>query len=176
MSALRIIFIVLLISTAIAIFWDSVPIIKQSVHALLDPSIGKLLDYNISLGMIIVTAIIMLIITFVQKYTVDNETLKRLKEEQKKIQQDMKYLRDNPEKLMELQKQSLSKAGEMFQLSMRSFSYTAIPIILFFRWFGDYFSAIEPPARIFGFLSWFIAYIIFSIIFSIIFRKLFKLP
>ena|SRR3989338_5387135 len=176
MSALRIVFIVLLVSLAIAFFWDNIPAIKQTAHAILDPTAGKLLDYNVDIGMIVISALITLFITLIQKYTVDNETLKQLKAEQKKIQADMKSLKEHPEKLMQLQKQSMEKAGEMFSLSMKSFSYTAIPIILFFRWFSDYFSALSPPAKIFGFFSWFWAYLIISIIASIIFRKLFKLP
>ncbi len=176
MSALRMVFIVLLISTLIAIFWDSVPIIKETANLILNPTAGKLLEFNIDMGLIIVSAIITLFITIIQKYTVDNEALKQLKADQKKLQQNMKELKDNPEKLMQLQQESLAKAGEMFQISMRSFSYTAIPIILFFRWFSDYFAQFNPPVRIFGIFTWFIAYLISSIIFSIIFRKMFKLP
>src|SRR3989338_11436437 len=128
MSALRIVFIVLLVSLAIAFFWDNIPAIKQTAHAILDPTAGKLLDYNVDIGMIVISALITLFITLIQKYTVDNETLKQLKAEQKKIQADMKSLKEHPEKLMQLQKQSMEKAGEMFSLSMKSFSYTAIPI------------------------------------------------
>ena len=176
MSALRIVFIVMLVSLGIAFFWDSVPLIKDTIHLILDPTAGSLLDYNVNSGMIIISAMITIFMTLIQKYAVDNEAIRKLKQDQKKIQQDMKYLKDNPEKLMELQKESISKAGEMFKLSMKSFTYTAIPIILFFRWFSDYFAASDPPIKIFGFLSWFWAYVIFSIIFSMIFRKLFKLP
>ncbi len=176
MSALRILFIVTLISFGIAIFWNSVPLIKDTIHLILDPSVGKLLDYNINIGMIIITGIIMLIITLVQKFTVDNDTLRQLKSDQKKLQKDMKEFKNHPEKFMELQKESMKKAGEMFTLSMRSFSYTAIPIILFFRWFSDYFASFNPPLKIFGFFSWFWAYFLFSIVFSLIFRKMFKLP
>lgn len=176
MSAIKILFIVTLISFGIAIFWNSVPLVKETIHLILDPSVGKLLDYNANIGMIIVTGIIMLTITLVQKFTVDNDTLRQLKLDQKKIQADIKELKNHPEKVMELQKESLKKAGEMFTLSMRSFSYTAVPIILFFRWFSDYFTSFDPPLKIFGFFSWFWAYFIFSIIFSIIFRKMLKLP
>ena len=176
MSALRILFIVTLISLGIAIFWNSVPLVKETIHLILDPTVGKFLDFNADIGMIIVTASIMLIITLVQKFTVDNDTLRKLKSEQKKLQQDMKEFKNHPEKFMELQKESMKKAGEMITISMRSFSYTAIPIILFFRWFSDYFVAFSPPLKIFGFFSWFWAYFIFSIIFSLIFRKMFKLP
>ncbi|MDO8508408.1 MAG: EMC3/TMCO1 family protein [Nanoarchaeota archaeon] len=176
MKALKGVLIVLLISSAIALLWDHIPIIKQSAHAVLDPSAGKILDYNVNIGMILVAGIISLFITVIQKYTVDNETLKQLKQDQKKLQQDMKDFKNHPEKYAQLQTDSLKKAGEMMSISMKSFSYTAIPIILFFRWFSDYFAAFDPPIRIFGFLNWLLAYIIFSIIFSMIFRKVFKLP
>ncbi len=176
MVALKGVMIVLLISLAIAFFWDNIPAIKQTAHLALDPSAGRILDYNHDLGMIIIAGFIALFTTIIQKYTVDNETLKKLKDDQKKIQADMKTLKENPEKLLQLQKESMQKAGEMMSLSMRSFSYTAIPVILFFRWFSDYFVKFSPPIKIFGFFNWFLAYIILSIIFSIIFRKMFKLP
>ena len=165
----------MIISLAVAGFWNYLPIVKQGVHYLLDPTAGRLLEYNINLGMIIISALITLFITVIQKYTVDNDMLRALKKEQKMLSEEIKQFKDHPEKLMELNKKSLAKAGEMMSLSMGSFMYTAIPIILFFRWFSDYFDALEN-AKIFGFLSWFWAYLIFSIIFSVIFRKVFKLP
>ena len=173
---MKILFIILLIPIAIALFWNQVPIIKESVHAVFDPSLGYLLDYNLNIGMTIITGVVMLLTTIVQKYTVDNETLKQLKADQKTIQNDMKSLKENPEKLIELQKQSLAKAGEIMSLSLKSSIYTIIPFILLIRWFGDYFSAFETPVRIFGFFSWFWAYFVLAIIFSMIFRKLLKLP
>jgi len=176
MKTLKIIFLVLLVSSGIALFWNSFPIIKQTAHAILDPTAGKLLNYHLNIGMILVAGIISLFITVIQKYTVDNETLKVLKQDQKKLQADMKSFKDHPERFAQLQKESMEKAGEMISISMKSFSYTAIPVILFFRWFSDYFASFDPPVKIFGFLSWFWAYLIFSIIFSMIFRKVFKLP
>lgn len=176
MKAFKAVFFALIISALIAIFWNSVPLIKDTVHLVLDPTAGRLLDYNVTVGMILLTLVITLFITVIQKYTVDNEALAQLKAEQKVISADMKKLKDSPEKLMELQKESLAKAGEIFTLSMKSFSYTAIPIILLFRWFSDYFVTLNPPVKIFGFFSWFWAYFVLSILFSIVLRKLFKLP
>jgi uncharacterized membrane protein (DUF106 family) len=58
---------------------------------------------------------------------------------------------------------------------MRPLLYTAIPFVLFFRWFADYFSnPFFAAFRFFGFLSWFWFYLIGSIIFSSIFRKVLK--
>ena len=87
----------------------------------------------------------------------------------------MKGLRDNPEKMMELQKTAFPLTAELMKHSMRPMVYTTIPLILFFRWFMDYFSA---PAlegfKFFGFLSWFWFYLLGSIIIGSIIRKLLK--
>lgn len=176
MGALKIVFIVMLISISIAAFWNSVPIIKDTVHLVLDPTAGKLLELNLNWGMVLISAFITLCMTIVQKYTVDNDTLRELKKEQKILSQEMKKYKEHPEKLMELQKKQLEFIPQTFQLTMRPLMYTSVPIILFFRWFGDYFGAIDESIKIFGFFSWLWAYLVFSIISSIIFRKLFKLP
>ena len=60
---------------------------------------------------------------------------------------------------------------------MPAMIFTGIPFILFFRWFMDFFTAIEEatgaPVRFFGFLSWFWFYLIFTIIISSVLRKWF---
>jgi len=176
MNSLNILFLVMIISLGIAFFWDSFPIISSTVHLALDPTLGALLNFNINWGMIIISGVISLFLTLIQKYTVDNDTLRELKKEQKLLQEEAKKYKGNPEKLMEFQKKQFEFLPKTLNLTMRPLAYTGIPIILFFRWFSDYFSALNPPIKIFGFFSWFWAYLVFSIIFSIIFRKLFKLP
>jgi len=61
----------------------------------------------------------------------------------------------------------------MMKLSMRAVAFTGIPIILFFRWFNDFFVNAGNP-KFFGIMNWLFFYIIFSIIFSSIFRKILK--
>ena len=169
---------VMLASLAIAFFWDSAPFIKNSVHAVLDPSAGWLLTWNLVLGMMIIVFIITLLTTLVQKYATDQKTLRELKKEQKILQEEMKKFKEDPAKLMELQKKQFAFVPKTMKLSMRALMFTGIPFILFFRWFGDYFTAMEAitgdPVKFFGFMSWFIFYILFSIIFSTIFRKMFN--
>ncbi len=175
MKPTSVLFFIMIISLAIAFSWDSFPLIKNTMHLILDPTAGRLLDYNINMGMLAITGIISLCLTIVQKYTVDNETLRKLKQEQKLLSQEMKKFRDHPEKLMELQKKQFEFLPKTFNLTLRPLVYTAIPIILFFRWFSDYFEVVDG-VKIFGFFSWFWAYLVFSIIFSTLFRKLLKLP
>jgi uncharacterized membrane protein (DUF106 family) len=167
------IFIVMLISLGIAFFWESASFIKNSAHYILDPSVGALLNWNLTWGMIIIILIIALFMTLVQKYATDQKTLKELKEEQKELQKEMKKFKDHPEKMMELQKKQFEFIPKMMKMSMRPLIYTGIPLILFFRWFMDFFSVLGNP-KFFGFFSWFWFYLLGSIILSSILRKLLK--
>ena len=98
--------------------------------------------------------------------------LKQIREEQKKIQAEIKQFKEHPEKVMALNKRSMELMMEAMPISMRPLIYTSIPFILFLRWFGDYFTA--NPAKIFGFMSWFWAYLIITLVLSGIFRKMLK--
>lgn len=171
-GSFRGIFIIMIVSLLIASFWNSIPLIKNSVNAVLNPSAGALLNWNLTYGMIILVFILALFMTLVQKYTTDQKTLREMKEEQKALQQQMKKLEAGSKEYTELSMKSMKAMGPMFKLSMRPIVYTAIPIILLFRWFADYFTLVD--FKFFGLLSWFWFYLIGSIIFSSILRKVLK--
>ncbi len=160
----------MLLAAVIAGLWDKVPVIKNSIHAILNPSAGALLNWNLTIGLLIIVFIITLITTIVQKYATDQKTLKELKAEQKEIQKQMKEFKHHPEKLMELQKKQMALFPKQMKLGMRAVAYTGIPFILFFRWFYDFFATLGNP-KFFGFLGWFWFYLIFALIFSAILRK-----
>ena len=168
-----IIFLVMIISLIIASLWNTVPMIKDSIHSFLNPSIGALLNWDLLWGMTLLVFLISIFMTLVQKYGTDQETLKKLKAEQKELQKEMKEFRDDPAKVLELQKKSFEFMPLMMKHSMRPIIYTGIPLILLFRWFMDYFAAL-PDFRFFGFFSWFWFYFLFSIIFGSILRKILK--
>ena len=174
MKGLKLLFFVMFISLIIAGAWSRVPVISDSVHAALDPSFGNLLDWNLLWGMIIIVMFINLILTILHKYTTNQEELKSLKEEQKKVQAEMKELKDQPEKMMELQKKQMANIPKSFELTTKPLMYTAIPFILFIRWFGDYFEVIGNPKILFGFFGWLGTYLILSIVFSLVLRKIMK--
>jgi uncharacterized membrane protein (DUF106 family) len=166
----------ILVTTAsliIAFYWDKVSVIKDSVHSALDPSAGWLLNFNLTVGMIVIVFIITLITTLVQKYTTDQKALKELKEEQKILQEEMKKFENHPEKVAELSKQQLKFIPRTFKLTSRYVMFTGIPFILFFRWFNDYFTIAGDP-QFFGFISWFWFYFICTMIFSGMLRKWLK--
>jgi len=173
-SGMKMMMILMVVSLLIAFLWNHIPIIKQFAHLILDPTAGILLDWNISWGMVLVTGVITFAISLTQKYTMDHERMRALKQEQKHLQAQMKEFKDNPEKIMEINKKSLGLVSEIWDISMRPAMYTFLPVILFFRWFQDYFAV--HPEKIFGMLSWFWSYLILAIIFSMIFRKVLRMP
>ena len=171
-KSMKTLFLVVVISMAIALFWNKVPIIKESVHAVLNPTVGKLLDWSANIGIAIISAIIGLFMTIIQKYTTDQETLRQIKKEQKILQAEMKNYKDQPEKMLEMQKKQFQFIPRTFEITLRPIMYTSIPIIILFRWFNDYFAI--NAVKVFGFLGWLWAYIILSMIFTTIFRKVFN--
>ena len=165
--------IILLISMVIAFAWDSLTFLKNFVHSLLDPSLGAILQWNMTLGMLIIILIITIITTLVQKYTTDQKTLKELKDQQKEINKKAKELQHDPQKMLDVQKEMGPITIKMLKLNARSMAYTAIPIILTFRWFNDYFESAGGPV-FFGFMGWFIFYLLFAIIFGALLKKVLK--
>ncbi len=166
-----ILLLVMLLSIGVASLWNHFDFIKNGVHAAFDPSIGKLLDWNKTVGMIFITLVIVALTTILQKYATDQKTLKEIKDEQKKLQEEMKLHKHNPDKVMQLNQRSMELVGKAMPLTMRPIIYTAIPFVLFIRWFTDYFAL--NPGRILG-MSWFWAYLVLSIVFSSVLRKVFK--
>ena len=169
-GSFKVIMLIMIISILIAAFWNELGWLKDSIHAVLDPTAGFLLNWNLTLGMLAVVLIITFITTIIQKYATDQKALKELKKEQKLIQEEMKKFKDHPEKVMELQKKQLEFIPKTMKLSMRAFAYTGVPFILFFRWFSDYFIAVGNPSFL-GFMNWFWFYLLSSLIFSSVLRK-----
>lgn len=167
------IFLVMLLAFVIAGLWDKIPIIKNSINFVLNPTAGALLTWNLNLGMLIIVFVITVLTTLVQKYATDQDTLKELRKEQKAIQKQMKEFRSHPEKMMELQKKQMAMFPKQMKLSMRGIVYTIIPFALFFQWFRGFFTGIGDPQFILG-LSWFWFYLISAIVISSLLRKWWK--
>lgn len=168
-GSFRVIVGVMLVSLLIAMQWDNWTFIKESVHYVLDPSVGALLNWNLVVGMLLVVFVLSLFITIIQKYTTNQKELKEIKKQQKEIQKEMKKHRNNPSKTMELNKKNMELFPKQMKLGMRSIVYTSIPLLLFFRWFYDYF-ALLGSNKVLG-MHWILFYLLGSIIFSSIIKK-----
>ncbi len=171
----KFIIILTLVALLVASAWEKIALIKNTAHFVLDPTLGFLISWHPFLGLIIVVLIINLLITIIHKYTTDQKALKEIREKNKEIQTQMKEAQKNKdqEKISALSKQSFAQMSDQFKHSFSSMGYTAIPLILFFRWFGDFFTTLGNPKIFIGF-GWFGTYFIFSIIFSTILRKILK--
>lgn len=168
------IILIMLASLVVAGLWTKVPAMKNFTDLILNPTAGALLKWNVSWGMVILVFVITLFVTLIQKYATDQEALKELKKEQKEIQKQMKEYKEHPDKIMEFQKRQMKLIPEQFKLSMRALAFTSIPLILFFRWFYDFFASLGH-VKFFGIIgSWFLFYLIISLIFSSILRKYLK--
>src|SRR3989338_6137897 len=159
MKGMGIFFIIMLLGLGVAFLWDSIPLVKTNVHAILDPTLGTLLNAHILFGFLTLAALLTFITTLFQKYTTDQQQLKELRQEQKLLQEEMKKYREHPEKMMELNQKSMAIIAKTMPLTLRPAMYTSIPFILLFRWFGDYFLA--HPAKVLG-MHWILAYFVFS--------------
>ena len=166
-------FIVMAASLVIAGFWDKYPLIKDSVGAVLNPTLGWLIKAHLEIGMTLIVLAISGITTLVQKHMTDQEYIKSLKAQQKDIQKRAEEYKEHPEKMLEVQKELGPLTLELMRVNMRPIMFTGIPFILLFRWFYDLFTAIGNP-HLFGFFSWFWFYFLFSIIFGSILRKVLK--
>lgn len=176
----KMIFIMMILSAGsilVVSLWNSVPVIKDSVHAILNPSFGRLLEWNLTYGMMIIIALIAFLTTLVQKYTTDQEAINELKKEQKELQKEVQEYKHDPQKMMEINKKNMQKnleiTGKIMSLSMKASIFTIIPFILLFRWFMDFFNELGNP-KFFGFMSWLWFYFISILIFSSIIRKFMK--
>jgi uncharacterized membrane protein (DUF106 family) len=167
------IILMMFVSYLLFAFWDKILFLKNGVHSLLDPSIGILLQWNVTIGMIIVVFVITLITTLAQKYTTDQKALKELRAEQKLLQEEMKKFKENPEKMAELSKKQMEFFPKTFKLTSRAILFTSLPFVLFFNWFRDFFTLMGDP-KFFGFMTWFWFYLIFTILFSTFLRKWLK--
>lgn len=104
----------------------------------LDAIFSPLLKLHPLIGLIILSFLISLIITLIQKFTTNQTRLKEIKEEMKSHQKRMKEVsKEDPQKAMKMQKESMKLTMETMKHSMRSMLYSFIPIILIFSWMSS---------------------------------------
>lgn len=166
--------VISILSLSTMFLWSKVPAIKNTAHAVLDPTAGALINWDVTKGTLILFFVITLITTIIQKFATDQKTMKALKEEQKEVQTELQKYREHPEKALEINKKNMKIMGDIMALSMKSSAITFIPLVLLFRWFSDTFATLGNP-MFFGFLSWIWLYIISSLVFGSILRKWLKM-
>ncbi|MBT3408106.1 DUF106 domain-containing protein [Candidatus Woesearchaeota archaeon] len=106
----------------------------------IDNIILPLFNYNLSVGMAIVALIATLFSTVVYKYTTDQLLLKRIKRETKELQEKSKSFKDNQEKLMQINKEIMSKSFEQMKITFKSSMYTMLPLLIVFIYLAGNFT------------------------------------
>jgi uncharacterized membrane protein (DUF106 family) len=118
-------------------------------------------------SLVLVSLVITLISTLVTKWLTDQEHLRKLKERQKEIQEELKKCKDDECKMKELQSEMLSITGTMMKSSFKPLFVTMIPFLILFYWLRNFYTPLLP-----GWIWWYIGT---SIAASMIYRKLFKM-
>ena len=107
---------------------------------LLNPVLGPLLKLPSLWAIVLLSFLISLIITLIYKFTTNQSLMKDLKEEMKAFQKQIKELKHDPKKAMEMQRMSMKTNMKYMGHSMRSTLFTFIPIILIFGWMTSHLS------------------------------------
>lgn len=131
-------------------------------------AITDIIQANPKISIIIISGFVSLFISLVNYFVLDKDKVKAGKEKQKKLQAEIKLHKDNPQKMMELNKEMMGHVGENFKHSFRPMLITLIPILVVFAWIRNVFTDVLS-----GWIWW---YLVSAIIFSMVFRKVFKLP
>ena len=91
-------------------------------------------------AVISLSLIISFLIMIITKYTTDQALMKKLKEDLKEYQNQMKGLKNNPAKTIEVQKKAMEVNMKYMMHSFRPTLITFIPIILIFGWMSSTFA------------------------------------
>ena len=98
------------------------------------------------LSVIILSLLVSILIILITKYTTDQALMKKLKDDIKEYQKQIKELKGNPTKAMEVQKKSMELNMKYMMHSLKPTIITFIPIILIFGWMSSTFAyeSIKP--------------------------------
>lgn len=92
------------------------------------------------LAITLISALISFVVTIIYKFAVNQSLMKSLKEEIKELQKLMKDAKNDPKRMLEIQKISMEKNMVYFKHSMRSTFFSLIPVLLIFTWMSSHYS------------------------------------
>jgi uncharacterized membrane protein (DUF106 family) len=135
------------------------------------------------ISIIIFSAIITLISTWLYKKLMNYNKYKDINERQKALRKEMKETKDS-KRLMEIQNAMMSLSMDSFRLTLKPMLITFLPFLAVFALLRQAYTSAAigdiikwgtklPVIGTGG--GWFFCYVIFSLVFSLIFRKIFKM-
>ncbi len=139
--------------------------------------------YSALLSIIGISAALALGSTLVYKYATDQNLMKAMREEIKKIQAEMKENKSNPQKIAELQSKAMPLNMKLMSQSFKPMILTIVPFIIIFMLLGKIYGSMTviplsfhfPLSRLTTGLGWIGTYIIFSMVFTTVLRKALKI-
>src|SRR3989338_1839620 len=101
---------------------------------------APILKLNPALAIVLISLFISVLIILVTKYMTNQELMKKLKEEMKDYQKQIKELRNNPARAMEVQKKAMESNMKYMSHSFKPTLITIIPIFIIFGWMSATFA------------------------------------
>jgi uncharacterized membrane protein (DUF106 family) len=133
---------------------------------------GWTINFNQTFAIFFVTAVFTLLSTLVYKFTTKQDMIKKLKEETKQMNKEIRSSVNNPKKVKEIEKKLWENNITLFKQNLIPMIITLVPFLLLFGWLKTAFEVYTEP--LFGYFGWFGTYIIMTLILSLVFRKILK--
>ena len=134
-------------------------------------------------SILVFTAIMTFLSTWVYKLTINYKRYKEINERQKQLRNEMKLSTKDPKKLQEIQEETMKLSMESMKMTFKPMIITFIPVVIIFGLLRQayatagvgniiYWGANLPIVKTGG--GWFFCYVVFGLIFSFVFRKILK--
>lgn len=144
--------------------------------------VEEILVQNPLISLLGISIVLSFFVTLAYRYLTDQTLMKELKKQLKDNQKKMRDNRGNPDKLMQIQKESMHTNMKYMSQSMKPMIFTIIPFLIIFAWLKSIFTGITvvplpfhvPLSSLDTGLGWIGTYILFSMVFSTLFRKAMK--
>lgn len=124
---------------------------------------------NPKIAIILISFLATLLITIVNYFLTDRKKMKEISERQKALREEMKQYKNDPAKMMEINKKMMEDFPEQMKQSLKPLIITLIPLLLLFSWIRSIFAETIIAK------TWIWYYIASSLFFSIVLRKIFKM-
>ncbi len=131
--------------------------------------ITEFIQNNPRIAMMIISLLVAVFTTVITYFLTDKEKMKELKQRQTDLRKEMKLYKDNPQKMMEINKKMLENLPEQMKMSLKPTLITMIPLLIMLAWLKSTFEITAIAS------SWIWYYIAFVLVFTIILRKIFGL-
>ena len=108
------------------------------INSLLDPVLSPLLVLGPFWAILIISVVISLIITIAYKLLTDQEKLREIRSKNKEDQKRMKGLKDQPDVVMQIQKEMMQRNLASMKMSLKPTLFTFLPILIIFGWLNGH--------------------------------------